>query len=205
MEVKKLFERFPVLEGNYGEETVETISDGRSVIRGYVRHEHGMDVELRPYGTVDEEVRNGYIERAKEVYPEFDEDTILRIAEQTYCEEMKKRIAGLSINLSSSYSVLIKEAAECVSYASDVLIDVVLIQDVLSQRTDGSCTFWFGFRRCGVDHDVFIANRIGDGTDREIAAEYRCIYRLDIERSGADISTALAKVWDIKCLGGDHS
>lgn len=202
MEVKKLYERFPVLEGSFDEETVEMIGENCSVIRGYVRREHGMDLELRAC-RCPEEVMVGYLERVREAYPEFDERTMLRIAEQLYCDEMRKRIAGLSINLSSSYSTLIKEASGCACYASDVLIDIFQIQDFLTRRTDGERTFWFGFRRCGVDHDAFIASRIGDGTDREVASEYRCIYRLDIRRAGMDIITSLAKVWDAKCMGGD--
>ena len=68
----------------------------------------------------------------------------------------------ISVNLSSIWSRLIKEAARvCDFYASDLLIDIASVEEQLETfvRNGEEHTWLFGFRRSGVDGNAFIAQR----------------------------------------------
>lgn len=80
------------------------------------------------------------------------------------------------LNLSSIWTKLIKESAECEAYSSDFLISYDCI---VRQLNNGSnkVTEYFGFRDYGVDHDAFIKSRLSQYKPYE----YRKIYKLTIE------------------------
>lgn len=75
------------------------------------------------------------------------------------------------LNLSSIWTKLIKEAAQCDAYCSDILISY---DAVVRQLNNGAekVTEYFGFRDYGIDHDTFIKARL--------PYEYRKIYKLTI-------------------------
>ena len=85
------------------------------------------------------------------------------------------------LNLTSVYTKLIKEAAGCEYYASDLLLDLNIILNVEFGLTDESSVldklFMFGFRDMGVDHDFFIKGRLKYGY------QYRSIYLMQIRKS----------------------
>lgn len=66
-----------------------------------------------------------------------------------------------SVCAASMYTVLIKEAAKCQNYSSDVLYDIQYIESLLKQ-TDviPPSNIYFGFRKLGVDGFEFIRERI---------------------------------------------
>lgn len=76
---------------------------------------------------------------------------------------------SLNINMSSIWTALIKEAAKCESYASDVLIDIDTVRMKLKSDNTDDFTQYFGFRTNGVDHEEFIRNR-GSDAYRKIMA-----------------------------------
>ena len=76
---------------------------------------------------------------------------------------------SLNINMSSIWTALIKEAAKCDSYASDVLIDIDTVRMKLKSDNTDDFTQYFVFRTNGVDHEEFIRNR-GSYAYRKIMA-----------------------------------
>lgn len=66
-----------------------------------------------------------------------------------------------SVCTASIYTVLIKEAAKCHNYSSDVLYDIQYIENLLKQ-TDVilPSNIYFGFRKLGVDGFEIIRERI---------------------------------------------
>lgn len=101
------------------------------------------------------------------------------------------------INTSSILTRLIQEAGRfCENFASDLFIDWARIEKEL----DGSDailgeTFLFGFRKDGVDHNSFILSRYNNGMYACPEAEYRSMWRLDIEADGKDINMTLGRVF----------
>lgn len=80
------------------------------------------------------------------------------------------------LNLSSIWTKLIKESAECEHYSSDFLIQY----DCVMRKLNAGCnkvTEYFGFRDYGVDHDSFIKSRLSQYKPYR----YRKIYKLTIE------------------------
>lgn len=77
-----------------------------------------------------------------------------------------------NVNMSSIWTALIKEAARCESYASDVLLDIDSVREKLEAENPVDFTYYFGFRDNGVDHEQFIRNRKSD--------EYRIIMALNV-------------------------
>lgn len=77
------------------------------------------------------------------------------------------------LNLSSIWTKLIKESAECDHYSSDFLIHYDCIVRKLNAGWN-KLTEYFGFRDYGVDHDAFIKCRFPE-------YNYRKIYKLTIE------------------------
>ena len=80
------------------------------------------------------------------------------------------------LNLSSIWTKLIKESAECDHYSSDFLIHYDCIVRQLNNGAN-KVTEYFGFRDYGVDHDTFIKCRLSNYKP----GEYRKIYKLTIE------------------------
>ena len=83
------------------------------------------------------------------------------------------------INLSSILDILIKEAAKCVRYASDLFISWKQVEESLCVETETYPTkrFFFGFRDMGVDHLAYINSKY-DPDNIGISPDYRCIYML---------------------------
>ena len=89
-----------------------------------------------------------------------------------------KESGRIDINWSSIATKLIKLAAECEAYSSDIVYDLVDIENSLRNGTMETCTKWFGFRDMGVDHEAFMSGRLSStcyGSN-----PYREIWRLDI-------------------------
>lgn len=82
------------------------------------------------------------------------------------------------VNLSSILDILIKEAAQCTRYASDLFISWEQVEEFLKKEKPGlSKLFFFGFRDMGVDHLAYIQAKY-DPRNIGITPDYRCIYML---------------------------
>lgn len=68
----------------------------------------------------------------------------------------------VSINMSSIYTALIKEAAKCENYASDVLYDIKHVEEELYENMKETSNVFFGFRDMGVDHKEYIKLHVED-------------------------------------------
>lgn len=68
----------------------------------------------------------------------------------------------VSINMSSIYTALIKEAAKCENYASDVLYDIKHVEEELYENMKETSNVFFGFRDMGVDHKEYIKWHVED-------------------------------------------
>lgn len=97
-----------------------------------------------------------------------------------------------NINTSTIYTMLIKEAAKCEYYASDIVYDIDRINRTLKDDNflsdNKPIVFYFGFRSHGVDHESFIESR---GWNSE---EYRTIYRLTLKPDNSDLTATLEKI-----------
>ena len=83
------------------------------------------------------------------------------------------------INLTTEFTMLIKEAANCNYYASDLLYGIESINKAVEAGEE--YTEYFGFRDMGVDHESFINSRLGNpGCYGSIAKEYRRIVCMEI-------------------------
>ena len=101
------------------------------------------------------------------------------------------------INWSAIQSKLIYLAGRyCDRFASDLNISIFLIMKDLEQRTLESGMHLFGFREDGVDHSEFVINRYCRQHDysNQFGAQYRALWRLDIEVLDGDISMKLYPV-----------
>ena len=76
------------------------------------------------------------------------------------------------LNLSSEWDKLIRQAAQCDAYCSDILISYDAVVRKLNEGAE-KVTEYFGFRDYGVDHDTFIKYRLSE-------YKYRKIYKLTI-------------------------
>ena len=76
------------------------------------------------------------------------------------------------LNLSSEWDKLIRQAAQCDAYCSDILISYDSVVRKLNEGAE-KVTEYFGFRDYGVDHDAFIKCRLPE-------YKYRKIYKLTI-------------------------
>lgn len=88
----------------------------------------------------------------------------------------------INYNTSSFYTKLIREAARCNAYSSDVIYNINGMTEAM-QNFDpkaGPVIIWFGFRRHGVDHDSFILSRIGEDV-YNVHQNYFALYSVKIE------------------------
>lgn len=82
------------------------------------------------------------------------------------------------VNLSSILDILIKEAAKCTRYASDLFISWEQVEELLKkEQLIFPKKFFFGFRDMGVDHLAYIQAKY-DPRNIGITPDYRCIYML---------------------------
>jgi len=89
-------------------------------------------------------------------------------------------------NPSAMFSQLIKDAARCNYYNSDIFYDLKAIYDRLEafktpeEDPHYSDPIWLGFRKMGVDGTSFVLSRIGEDTHRA-AQEYFALYSVKID------------------------
>ena len=81
-----------------------------------------------------------------------------------------------NINWSSISTNLIKEAAKCDSYSSDIFYILKSIEK--SIKESNSETFLLGFRDMGVDSKPFVEIRLD--SKEEISSDYRKLMKLDV-------------------------
>lgn len=94
--------------------------------------------------------------------------------------EFAQAVAGkVNWNTSSFFTKLIKDAARCNSYCSDVYYDMNAISEQLDNYTGDFEPMWIGFRRNGVDGTNLILARIQDDY-LEVHNEYFALYSLNI-------------------------
>ena len=100
------------------------------------------------------------------------------------------------VNYSSILTALIHEAGRyCERFASDLFLDWQAVDQTINDAEPGdSRTFLFGFRKDGVDHDRFIFSRFGE-SGIYAKAEYRSLWRLDINTAGSEMVMTLGRVF----------
>ena len=88
------------------------------------------------------------------------------------------------VNLSDIFTRLIKDAARCNSYSSDIYYDLRKIdENVHNYRNNADFEpIFIGFRRHGVDGNTFILSRI-DGNPYAVHNEYFALYSVMIEQN----------------------
>ena len=86
----------------------------------------------------------------------------------------------VSINMSSIYTALIKEAAKCENYASDVLYDIKHVEEELYENMKETSNIFFGFRDMGVDHKEYIKWHV---EDYNLEETYRTICIIEIKKN----------------------
>ena len=90
--------------------------------------------------------------------------------------------SAYGINLSSEFSFLIKEAAKCLYYASDILYDINSLNELIESGEEG--IEFYGFREMGVDHTAFINGRINDvASYGDIHKVYRRIIAIEVKHN----------------------
>lgn len=89
---------------------------------------------------------------------------------------------GLSVNISNFFTQLIRDAARCNAYSSDVYYDLCAIDKALKEYRPGRdfTPLFIGFRRYGVDGNSFILARL-DGKAYNVHNEYFALYSLTVE------------------------
>ena len=67
----------------------------------------------------------------------------------------------LQMNMSYIYSKLIKEAAKCKQFASDIIYDIASIEDCISEIQEcKTSNIVIGFRESGTDSNTYMRNRV---------------------------------------------
>jgi len=82
-------------------------------------------------------------------------------------EKLEGRVdvnGGVDVNISTSFSAIIKEAAKCNSYNSDVFYDLLSINNRLENfdfnNEEHYSPFLIGFRKMGVDGNAFVCTKV---------------------------------------------
>ena len=88
------------------------------------------------------------------------------------------------VNLSDIFTRLIKDAARCNSYSSDVYYDLRKIDEEVHAYRNGAefTPIFIGFRRHGVDGNTFILSRIEENP-YNVHREYFALYSLTVEQN----------------------
>jgi len=96
------------------------------------------------------------------------------------------------VNYSSILTKLIQEAGRwCESYASDLFIDWINVEEKLHNRDYEGGSYVFGFRQYGVDHLEYVLSRLNSGDSKE----YRSVWRLDMEVVEDKLTMKLGRVY----------
>ena len=100
--------------------------------------------------------------------------------------KIKEIEAEKSQNWTSIGTLLIKEAAKCENFASDILIDCTDTLTTIAEEKEFSEDFYFGFRKNGVDHKEFVISRLGENlTNAYVKDVYFALYRLNVTKERA--------------------
>lgn len=95
----------------------------------------------------------------------------------------------MSVNLSTFFTTLIKDAARCNNYSSDVYYNLREIDEKVHDYRDMDLftPIFIGFRRHGVDGNAFILSRITSANDNVyiVHNEYFALYSIDVQSDGA--------------------
>lgn len=103
------------------------------------------------------------------------------------------------VNLSSILDLLIKEAAKCTRYASDLFISWEQVEELLKkEQLIFPKKFFFGFRDMGVDHLAYIQAKY-DPSNIGINPDYRSIYML--QGKFKDEYTIRFDLYEIEVIG----
>lgn len=102
--------------------------------------------------------------------------------ERVYCQILAN---GILYNPSEFYTKLIRDAARCNRFSSDVVFSIDEIREAFREYKSGKEfePIWIGFRRHGVDHADFIMSKIAcssKGID-VLEDEYFALYSIDVE------------------------
>lgn len=88
----------------------------------------------------------------------------------------------MEANLSSEFSELIRQAARCNRYGSDLIYDINNVNDAMETWEGERKLFVFGFRRDGVDGNSFVLSRINNECKSiyDIHKLYFAIYFMEV-------------------------
>lgn len=108
---------------------------------------------------------------------------------------------GLESNMSSFFSALIREAAKCHNYGSDLIYDIDGIRDTMKEfnpEADDMPIIMMGFRKMGVDGNTFIVSRL-EGNTHNINKEYFAVAALEVKRHDTydDWFTLVCNIWHV--------
>ena len=104
--------------------------------------------------------------------------------QQVYLAQYNAR--GLDFNTSDMFTRLIKYAARCNGYNSDIYYDLSYIDDRLKhfEPADDFEPIWIGFRKMGVDCTSFVLTRCNnESTYGSLSLNYFALYSLSVERT----------------------
>ena len=93
---------------------------------------------------------------------------------------------GLDFNTSHLFSTLIKDAARCNNYNSDIYYDLSYIDDRLKhfEPADDFEPIWIGFRKMGVDCTSFILARCNnESMYGALSTNYFALYSISVEKA----------------------
>lgn len=107
---------------------------------------------------------------------------------------------GLHANITDLFTRLIKDAARCNSYSSDVYPNLRTIDESLRAYRPGQnfTPIFIGFRRHGVDGNGFILSRLEldlDGDIYKMSREYFALYSINVVPD-KDITNWAVVVWN---------
>lgn len=92
---------------------------------------------------------------------------------------------GITVNMSGFITTLIKEAARCNNYSSDVIFDIDDIREAFCNYNpeEEFEPIWIGFRRYGVDGTDYVLSRVNSRDDiSELRKHYFALYSIDVEK-----------------------
>lgn len=92
----------------------------------------------------------------------------------------------LNANMSDIFTILIKDAARCNRYSSDIFYDLTAVRDRMEHfsRSEPFEKMLFGFRKDGVDCTNFVLSRCSNPLDAY--DEYFAFYSLGVEHEEDD-------------------
>jgi len=92
---------------------------------------------------------------------------------------------GLNVNISDIFSDMVKDAARCNNYNSDVYYDMCAIDDALKNYNpeESFDPIWIGFRKMGVDGTSYVLLRAEEDKSwpqMALSKNYFALYSLDV-------------------------